>query len=267
MRDRHVGVAHLGAVEQRHQREPVERYRVSSGFDARGERPGVLVETDPDCHELLVGELEQPGQAAQPAARLLRHDVRRLVAEVMLDLRPGVLEDRAHLYLEARGSRESSDRRPAGADAADVVHRPVAEGARVVLAAPVDGVLEGHREPTLEDLGDAVHGVLEVSDHPEAEQIRDVPELLVAAVGPRQLRSEALPGLEAQGHGVDLELRLGLQPAGEVRAQRRAERPQGGHRVVVLPQNGGVVLDEGHDVRHPCSLLDPAQGPGRRRFR
>ena len=126
-----------------------------------------------DRAELPVGELEQPGGEGEPpveVGHLLRRH-RALVADVVLELGPGVLEHRAQLDRGAeRAGRMPSARRspsrhqqvPAG------VAEPTRRGGLLAEVAVVEnGELLG------EQVGDGVHVALDVGDDPDADLVGD----------------------------------------------------------------------------------------------
>ena len=79
------------------------------------EHPGRVAVGEPDRHELVVGELQQPGERDQPAAHVVGGHPLALVHQVVLERGPGVLQDRAHLHLDGRsGSLRRPGRAPRG---------------------------------------------------------------------------------------------------------------------------------------------------------
>src|SRR4051812_10442924 len=120
-----------------------------------------------------------------------------LVAEAGLGLRPGMLENGPHPNLAAR------ERGSAGAiETTDEGERTVAKRSGVPPRAFVDRMCEVDGEARLDDLADVVDGVLEVRDDPEPNEVCDVPESFVAAIGPSELLREARARLESHGNGM-----------------------------------------------------------------
>ena len=130
-----------------------------------------------DRGELAVGELEQTrGQREPPVevARVLLGD-RALVADGVLELGPGVLEDRADLY-RRRARRCGDDAgRPAGVDADQQVPTGVAEVALVGGLLAEVAVVE-YQQLVAEQIGDGGDVAVEVEDDAHPDRIGDVDE-------------------------------------------------------------------------------------------
>ena len=208
-------------VDQRPQREDVdgdpevavlERVRVlGAAVEA-----GVL-----EPRELLVRDLEQRVEAEQPAAEVTRQVV-GLVADAVVDGRPGVLHDRAHLDLRAQPGEPLVAPRVAD----DVVIGPVAEAVgRIVLAAP-GRVRPVDVELALDQRADGAHVVRVVDDHAQADEVGHLLERVGVLALARDLLDEALDGL---GPRLDLRERdrLAVDRRAEPVAERDAERVVG----------------------------------------
>jgi hypothetical protein len=63
---------------------------------------GIALQFAADRDEFLVGELQEAGEALKAAAHDGGYGGGRFVAEIVLDLRPGVLKHGAYLDLAAR---------------------------------------------------------------------------------------------------------------------------------------------------------------------
>ncbi len=158
----------VGAFDQRGESKLVERYVVASVRDAAGQGVGVRGELVTDRDELAIGDLEEPGQSTQALTHAGRYGPRRLVAEVVLDLGPRVLEQRANLDLATRSRRQ----RPTSAElgnAEHVMQRAVAEHARFAASALVDRACEIDRQSGFEHASDLIDRIVEVRDHAQAE--------------------------------------------------------------------------------------------------
>ena len=119
-----------------------------------------------DRGELLVGELEQPGGEREPAVEvagvLLGNGA--LVADVVLELRPRVLQHGAHLDLRERAAvlRVGDLEVPAG-----VAEPALARGLLAEVA-----VVE-HGQLAAEHVGDRGDVAAHVGDHPDADLVGD----------------------------------------------------------------------------------------------
>ena len=170
--------------------------------------------------ELLVRDLEQRIEAEQPAAEVTR-EVVGLVADAVIDGRPRVLHDRAHLDLRAQPGEPRVRR-----DADDVVIGPVPEAVgRIVLAAP-GRVRPVDVELGLDEPADGAHVVRVVDDHAEPDEVGHLLERIGVLALARDLLDEALDRL---GPGLDLRERdrLAVDRRAEPVAEHDAERVVG----------------------------------------
>jgi hypothetical protein len=172
---------------------------------------GVLLQRAANGDELLVGDLQQARHAAEAPADGLGDGVVGLVPEVVLHLGPGVLDHRPHLDLEARlGGGAAAER-------AHVVERAVAEAPVVAEAELVGGVPVVHGEGPLDGAGDGLDGVFEVGGDAEPDEVGEVPEARVGAVGAGELVAQARDGFHAPRHVASARIR---------RASRRGCSPR-----------------------------------------
>ena len=146
-----------------------------------------------DRGELLVGELEQPrGQREPPVelARVLGRDA-ALVADVVLELGPGVLQHGAQLHLD-HPAVDLELEVSAG------VAEPALAGGELAEVAVVD-----HPQLLGQQRGHSLHVVAHVGDHPDAEQVADVAQRVgierCAVVGAGRLLRERRDALGPAG--------------------------------------------------------------------
>ena len=134
-----------------------------------------------DAAELVVGQLEQAGQAREAPEVFHRNFDTALVAGIVVHVGPDVLEGGAHLDFEA----DVVQLRALGVeiaglrDTADKVERHIAE--RVLPQQPplVHRVFPIHFEKAVHQRGDLVDLVGVESDDPSADQVGDIGEGLV----------------------------------------------------------------------------------------
>src|SRR3990172_4870310 len=112
------------------------------------------------------------------------------------------------------------------------MERAVPEASLVLHPQLVDGVLEVHLEALLHGPGHLVDGVLEVGRDAQADEVGDVPQRRVGAIGAAELAAEAHLRLDAARYEMDLDAtlgeqgpELGLQPLASG-AERRAVAPE-----------------------------------------
>ena len=187
-----------------------------------------------DRGELPVGQLQQPGRQGEPAVEVARVLVRHraLVADVVLELRPRVLQHRADLHLRRVPAHQLVGRMAlaCGIEADQQVPAGVAEPSLLRgLLAHVAVVVDDHL--VAQQVGHGRHVAVHVGDHADADRVGDLAERVgvegYAVAGPPRLLRER---------------RHGLRPAGDA-------------QVV----DAGVVEDAGHQREELLAGSDPCR--------
>ena len=185
--------------------------RVVAGGLGRGRAAQPLA----DRRELLVGQLQQPGRQGEPAvelARVLGRD-RALVADVVLELGPGVLQHGAELHLHDP-ALDLHLQVPAG------VAEPALAGGQLPEVAVVE-----HRQLLGEQRGHGLDVVADVGDHPDAELVADVAQRVgverPSGLGPGRLLGERRDALARPVDGQVVDAGL-VEDRGQQRHRSRA---------------------------------------------
>ena len=185
-------LADVLAVEHHPQREDVDVDGEITVVERLRVLDAALVAGELEPRELLVGELEQRAEAKQPPGEVPR-EVAGLVADAMVDGRPGVLHDRADLDLGAQPAEPLPLLGRGQAD--DVVIGAIAEAIRRIVLALAVGVLPVDLELAVDQRPDRAHVARVVHDHPQPGEIGDLLQRVgVLALG-RDLLAEALDRL------------------------------------------------------------------------
>ena len=158
-----------------------------------------------DLRELPVRQLQQPGREGEPAVEvghMLLGDG-PLVADVVLELGPRVLQDRAHLHRgAARQHLVCRGHALDGVDRHEQVAAGVAEPALAGRLATHVAVVED-AELVGQQTGHRIHVAVQVGHHPDADLVGDLGEGvrvdLFAIQGPRGLGGERGHRLGASG--------------------------------------------------------------------
>ncbi len=240
---------------------------------ARGGEPRVVVRgrlhpllLDPvtDRGELTVGELEQPGgegEAAVEVRGLLGRDG-ALVADVVLELGPGVLQHRPDLHLDRLPEQDRLQRtvHPARVELEQQVPAGVAEAPLAGRLPPEVAVVE-HLGLVGEEVGDRLHVAVHVGDHAQADLVGDVAQRVGVGEHP------GLPASRLRGERGD---RLG--PAGDGEVVDAGVVEHGGEQPdallgapLQLVVHACVGPDGGTGVARPAGLATPRRGGDVRR--
>ena len=169
-----------------------------------------------------------------------------------------MLQDRPHLDLEADPVQFRVLRVAVGrlGDPADVVEGEVAETVDVVGLALVDGVGPVDLEETLQDGRDLVHVIDVEGNHAEAEDVRDIQDILVFATLEAELAGKGFLFLDAVLQGGDDEAGLVEETLQFLRDEFRHLRVDGEQFAVLREQFFGVRIqrDIAACIHNPLNL-------------
>ena len=154
---------------------------------------------DAQAAELVVRQLQHTRQPAELSAVLRRQLHGTLVADVVLDSRPHMLQGCTHLNLEGHARK-----RAVVLQVADVVQRVVAEARQLVSLALVDRVRPVHLEVLLHNGRHLVHVVRIERNDADTHQVGDILQTMVLVALALQLADQRLLRLHAGLHTVQL---------------------------------------------------------------